>query len=254
MQVYATKGDTRQLSELSLERLQADVDAWICKHAELALKPLSTPRLHPVEDRPYNLTARDHGDVWWHSVPTPKPQSYPTKARLSKLTEANLEQFQADLRQLDAKKPLRVNTTPAAVPTPDVRGRSHKKAARNLPSSKAVPRSQFLTVGYQRSFSSEVSDRLRLCTKATTSQSSLGDFSSSPTSCGPSTPRDRSCSPCGDALPGMSSPSIAGSDTSSEDFQARPEQLVQKAKEMTVQRKFVHKLKAALSTIRYGYN
>lgn len=251
VQVYATKGDSQQLFELSLERLQADVDAWICEHADLApLKPLSAHRLHPVEDRPHNLTARDHGDVWWHSVPTTKPQPCPTEAGLSKLTEANLEQLQVNLRQLDAKY-LRTNTAPTAVPAPDVRGRPHKKAARNSPSSKVVPRPQFLTVGYQRSFSSEASDRLRVCAKTLTPQSSLGDLSSSPTSCGPSTPRDRSPSPCGDALPGMTSPSIAGSDTSSEDFQVRPDQLAQKAKAMTVQRRFVYKLKAALSAIRF---
>ncbi|KAF8604592.1 hypothetical protein BDV93DRAFT_605897 [Ceratobasidium sp. AG-I] len=255
LEVGATKADIHQLSKLSLERLQADVDAWVCEHAELALlKPLSTPALRPLEDRPHNLTARNHGDVWWHAVPTTKPRPRPLEAGLPKLTEANLEKLQAELKQLNAKKVLRVYASPTAVPHPDAPGQcQHKNAARDITMRDPIPRLQFLAVGYQSSFCSESCECIHPWISSRASKSSRGDFSSGHTSLGPSTPRD-SRSRCGGVLLGMASPSIARSDASSEDFQARPEQLVHKAKEVTTQRKFVRKLRAALSAIRFGYN
>lgn len=64
---------------------------------------------------------------------------------------------------------------------------------------------------------------------------------------------DRPCSPWEHPLSEMDHPVILGSEASSEDLHVRPHIEVRKA-EVTVQRKFARKLRAALIAVRLAYN
>ncbi|KAF8607466.1 hypothetical protein BDV93DRAFT_591782 [Ceratobasidium sp. AG-I] len=83
---------------------------------------------------------------------------------------------------------------------------------------------------------------------------SFESFSSSPASFGPSTPIDRPYSPWQSPLSEIDHSIALGSEASSEDLHMRSHSEVRKAEEVTVQRKFVRKLRAALVAIRLASN
>ncbi|KAG9073617.1 hypothetical protein FS749_014879, partial [Ceratobasidium sp. UAMH 11750] len=73
MEVYATEDEARQLLKLSLPRLQAAIDTWVCEHSEITF-PEPTPITSPQNDSTNSLTARKHWDAWWTSPFRAKPQ------------------------------------------------------------------------------------------------------------------------------------------------------------------------------------
>ncbi|KAB5588623.1 hypothetical protein CTheo_7937 [Ceratobasidium theobromae] len=249
MEVYATEQEARQLLNLSLNRLQAAVDAWVCENSELAFLKSVTPAL--VDQHTHNLMAREHGDTWWNTTCQSNSRSSQDPTQSTPLTESNLR------RHRMLQRPQLLTNFMNASPN---------YANLESPTSALSPFSPSSAAGRpptQRTTGSRPGE-MPTWTRRFGVYSSPEVFSNSIPSFGPGTPQDASpreswgyqyssdrrddyMSPWGDAV--SDDQPADDDDQISVDVFERTNIKSRKAKKATLGRKLVRRLKAALSAI-----